>query len=94
MSATQTHEPPEGWAWGIGERGDTYYDYWCYHEDWEAHQYWDRGGEHHVEFLEIIGFSEIGDPMYDYPSHTDSFPTEEEATEYLLETAGELIEDG
>lgn len=65
MTETE-NKAPGMWEWGIGEKGDTYYDYWAYHNDdeYEVHVWWDEGGLHHVEIIPIHGYDENDDPLY------------------------------
>lgn len=83
---TMVRETPEGWNWGIGEKSDSYYDYWAYDEngDYEIHMLWDKGNNHMVEIIPVEGTDENGDRIYGYPKETCEFETEEKAEKYAI----------
>lgn len=104
MSVTQKQndekrDAPNGWHWGTGNRSSTHYTYWMYTDKalypdgefgYECQMWWDKGGKHHVHFIQYTKIRQDGDYEYDYPTHQRSFETEKEAIEYAVEKAAEL----
>ena len=91
-----TKETPNGWHWGVGTRSSTQYTYWLYTNlrfHYEGMMYWDEGHDHRVEFFEETGLRDDGDvEVSEYPCKSASFDTEEEALEWAIETAEDLID--
>lgn len=95
----EQYEAPNGWHWGLSNSSDTYYTHWLYtdkalYQDgefgYECQIWWDEGGQHRVEFIQISKIKQNGDYEYGYPTHTGSFDTEQAALEYAIEKANEL----
>lgn len=104
MSDYDLDERPRGWHWGGGSAGGRdedgnpqgYYTYWLYSNlrfHYQGEIYWDAGGDHHVCFYEETGRRSDGDvKVDDIPCASMSFDTEQEAIEWAIEKAEELIE--
>lgn len=93
-------EVPDGWHWSISNRSSHYYTHWLYTDHveggYEAQVYWDKGGRgyHYVNFYEILGVRDDGDPnVSDYPCKSAKFESEEAALQYAAETAEELTDE-
>lgn len=89
-------ELPNTWHWGSGEVTGDSETYWFYSNlrfHYQGQMYTDPGKDWIVHFYEETGLTDHGDLIVDeYPVKRGSFETEDEALDYLLETANELID--
>lgn len=92
-------DAPDGWHFGAGSRSESYYSHWLYtdkmlYEDGEfggeIHVYWDKGGDHHVEWVQYTKIRQDGDPEYDYSEKIGSYVSEEEAMAAAIEAAADI----
>lgn len=89
-------EIPDGWHWGVGEVCGSSKTYWFYTNlrfHYRGELYTDRDQPWTVNFYEETGLRSDGDiEVSEYPCESDTFESEEEALEYMRETADELLD--
>jgi len=87
---------PEGWHWGVGEVCGGSKTYWFYSNlrfHYRGQMYTDPGQPWQVQFYEELGMTDDGDiEVSEYACESGTFETENEALEFLFETAKDLID--
>jgi len=88
---------PNGWHWGCGEVAGGAKTYWFYTNlryHYQGQLYTDPGQPWTVHFYEEQGQLPCGDvDVCEYPCRSRQFDTEDEALQWLRETAEELLHD-
>jgi hypothetical protein len=100
-------EAPNGWHWGIGEGGSSYYSHWLYTDstfdisedradgavEWgyEIEVYWDKGNKHRVLASKMY-YDVDGDIVYDEAVRPPlTFDSEDDAAVGAVELANNLL---
>lgn len=85
------NKPQEDWSWGIGEKSESYYDYWAYNDEsnHRIHVYWDKGNDHIIELFKDLEYNEYDDPVLGYADKIYRCDSKEEA----LEKACDVMEE-
>lgn len=85
-----TIDIPDNWEAGIGNRSDTHYTKYFYHDNYELRVYWDKNQDHTALLRKVVGKTENGQPKYNEHPETSKTAKSEDK---IMEKAQQIMEN-